>query len=265
MSNHVDEQYLKLLQDVMDNGVYSTNRTGINTKFVFGRQLRFDLSKGFPILTTKKVHFKSVLHELLWFLRGESNIKYLKDNNVTIWDEWADENGELGPVYGVQWRKWNGVIDQIQGVIHDIKYIPDSRRHIVSAWNVAEIPLMKLPPCHLLFQFSVHDHKLSCSFLMRSVDVFLGLPFNISSYAALTYIMAQVCDLEVGELVWTGNNVHIYENHFSQVKEQLARKPYELPMLKINPYAKDINYFSFDDFALVDYKCHPSIKAPIAV
>ncbi len=263
------KQYLELLKDVMENGAQKGDRTGTGTKSVFGRQTRFDLSKGFPLLTTKKVHLKSVIYELLWFLRGDSNVKYLQDNGVTIWDEWADENGELGPVYGVQWRSWpapNGdSIDQITELIDQIKTNPNSRRLIVSAWNVPFINKMKLPPCHCLFQFYVADGKLSCQLYQRSCDLFLGVPFNIASYALLTMMIAQVCDLEPGEFIHTFGDLHIYNNHFEQVKEQLSREPRPLPKMIINPEVKDIFAFKYEDLNLVDYNPHPVIKAPIAV
>ncbi len=271
--NLFDAHYQDLLDDIMYYGVDKPNRTGVNARSVFGRMLRCNLGNGFPILTTKKIHFKSVLHELLWFLRGEGNIKYLKENKVTIWDEWADEDGNLGPVYGVQWRKWKGfdpnnnivIVDQIKSTVEEIKNNPDSRRLVISAWNPAEIPFMKLPPCHMIYQFNVTQGKLNCLFNMRSIDVFLGLPFNITSYALLTHMMAQVCGLKAGELIWVGGDTHIYSNHFDQVNEQIDREPYELPKLKINPEVKDMSDFKFEDFELVDYKCHPAIKAPIAV
>lgn len=262
-------KYLDLLQDVLDNGTAKSDRTGTGTLSVFGRQLRFDLAEGFPLLTTKRIHLKSVIHELLWFLKGETNISYLKDNGVTIWDEWADENGELGPVYGSQWRAWESAdgrrIDQIAEVIESIRNIPDSRRHIVSAWNVGEIDQMKLPPCHFVFQFYVAGGKLSCMLTMRSVDTFLGLPFNIASYALLTHMVAQQCDLEPGEFIWSGGDVHIYSNHLEQVKTQLAREPYELPKLKIRRKPDSIFDYTFDDFEFIDYRHHPAIKAPVAI
>ena len=263
------KQYLELLKDVMENGAQKGDRTGTGTKSVFGRQTRFDLSKGFPLLTTKKVHLKSVIYELLWFLRGDSNVKYLQDNGVTIWDEWADENGELGPVYGVQWRSWpapNGdSIDQITELIDQIKTNPNSRRLIVSAWNVPFINKMKLPPCHCLFQFYVADGKLSCQLYQRSCDLFLGVPFNIASYALLTMMIAQVCDLEPGEFIHSFGDLHIYNNHFEQVAEQLSREPRPLPKMIINPEVKDIFDFKYEDFKLEGYDPHPAIKAPIAV
>ncbi|MEK7140061.1 MAG: thymidylate synthase [Patescibacteria group bacterium] len=263
------KQYLDLLQYILDNGVDKSDRTGTGTKSVFGHQMRFDLAKGFPIVTTKKVFMKSVIHELLWFLRGESNIKYLREQGVTIWDEWADANGELGPVYGVQWRSWacpdGRTIDQIARVIDRIKTKPDDRRLIVSAWNVADIEQMALPPCHLLFQFYVGNGKLSCQLYQRSCDVFLGVPFNIASYALLTMTVAQVCDLEIGEFVWTGGDVHIYSNHMEQVKLQLTREPRPLPTMRVNPDVRDIDAFRYEDFELIGYDPHPGIKAPVAV
>lgn len=261
--------YLDLLQDVLDNGVAKEDRTGTGTLSVFGRQLRFDLSKGFPLVTTKRIHLKSVVHELLWFLKGETNIAYLKENGVRIWDEWADENGDLGPVYGSQWRAWespNGTkIDQISKVIEAIKTNPDSRRHIVSAWNVAEVDNMKLPPCHFVFQFYVAGGKLSCMLTMRSVDTFLGLPFNIASYSLLTHMVAQQCDLEVGDFIWSGGDVHIYSNHMEQVQTQLAREPFELPKLVIKRKPDSIYDYTYDDFEFVDYQYHPTIKGIVAV
>ena len=263
------KQYLDLLEDVMTNGSDKMDRTGTGTRSVFGRQTRFDLSKGFPVLTTKKLHLKSIIHELLWFLQGSSNIKYLTDNGVKIWNEWADENGELGPVYGVQWRSWptpdGGHIDQIADIIKTIKTNPDSRRIIVSAWNVADINNMNLPPCHCLFQFYVADGKLSCQLYQRSCDLFLGVPFNIASYALLTMMIAQVCDLDPGEFVHTYGDLHIYKNHFDQVALQLTRTPKKLPTMKINPEVKDIFSFKYEDFQLEGYEADPSIAAPIAV
>ncbi|WP_136605921.1 thymidylate synthase [Paenibacillus dokdonensis] len=261
--------YLELMEDIMENGTPKEDRTGTGTISVFGRQLRFDLSKGFPLLTTKRIHIKSVVHELLWFLSGETNVRYLKENGVSIWDEWADENGDLGPVYGSQWRNWEAPdgthIDQIANVIESIKKNPDSRRHIVSAWNVAEIEQMKLPPCHFVFQFYVADGKLSCMLTMRSVDTFLGLPFNIACYALLTHMVAQQCGLTPGEFVWSGGDVHIYSNHLEQVKTQLDREPYELPELLIKRKPDSIFEYKFEDFEFVDYKHHPGIKAPVAI
>lgn len=261
--------YLDLLQDILDHGVEKQDRTGVGTISVFGRQLRFDLSQGFPMVTTKKLHLKSIIHELLWFLSGETNIKYLQDNKVTIWDEWADEFGNLGPVYGSQWRSWETAdgrsIDQISQVIHQIKANPESRRHLVSAWNVGEVDRMALPPCHYAFQFHVANGKLSCLFNMRSVDTFLGLPFNIASYALLTHMVAEQCGLGVGELIWTGGDVHIYLNHLEQVKLQLTREPYALPKLQINRKPESIFDYKYEDFEVVGYESHPAIKAPIAV
>ena len=260
--------YIDLLRHILDNGVDKSDRTGTGTRSVFGYQMRFDLAKGFPIVTTKKVFIKSVIHELLWFLRGESNIKYLCEHGVTIWNEWADANGELGPVYGVQWRSWRGwdggVIDQIARVIDRIKTKPDDRRLIVSAWNVADIEKMALPPCHLLFQFYVANGKLSCQLYQRSCDVFLGVPFNIASYALLTMMVAQVCGLKPGEFVWTGGDVHIYSNHMEQVQLQLTREPRPLPTMRIVG-KDDIDKFVYEDFELVGYDPHSSIKAPVAV
>ena len=263
------QQYLDLLQHILDTGVKKTDRTGTGTQSVFGYQMRFDLQKGFPLVTTKKVHMKSIVHELLWFLKGETNIAYLKEHGVKIWDEWADENGDLGPVYGKQWRSWEGkdgkVIDQISELIAQIKKNPDSRRLIVSAWNVADLPEMALMPCHNMFQFYVAEGKLSCQLYQRSADVFLGVPFNIASYALLTMMIAQVCDLEPGDFVHTFGDVHIYSNHMEQVKLQLSREPYPLPQMKLNPAVKDIFGFSFEDFTLENYQSHPAIKAPVAV
>ncbi len=263
------QQYLSLLQHILDNGVEKTDRTGTGTKSVFGYQMRFDLSQGFPLVTTKKVHMRSIIHELLWFLKGETNIAYLKENNVSIWDEWADENGELGPVYGKQWRSWEGangvVIDQVKELIAQIKKNPDSRRLIISAWNVADLPKMALMPCHTIFQFYVAEGKLSCQLYQRSADVFLGVPFNIASYALLTMMIAQVCDLESGDFVHTFGDVHIYSNHMEQVNLQLSRTPFALPTMKLNPAVKDIFDFKFEDFTLENYQSHPAIKAPVAV
>ena len=261
--------YLELLRHIKENGTDKTDRTGTGTRSVFGYQMRFDLSQGFPLVTTKKLHLKSIIYELLWFLKGDMNIKYLKDNGVSIWDEWADENGDLGPVYGAQWRSWQGAngktIDQITEVIDQIKKNPDSRRLIVSAWNVAEIPNMALAPCHAMFQFYVVEGKLSLQLYQRSADVFLGVPFNIASYALLLMMMAQVCDLEVGEFVHTFGDVHIYNNHFEQVEKQLSREPKSLPTMKLNPNIKNIFDFDFEDFTLENYDPHPGIKAPVAV
>ncbi|WHZ09522.1 MAG: Thymidylate synthase [Cytophagales bacterium] len=263
------QQYLNLMKDILENGATKTDRTGTGTKSVFGRQLRFDLAKGFPLVTTKKLHLRSIIYELLWFLKGETNIKYLKDNGVTIWDEWADENGELGPVYGSQWRSWPSPdgrkIDQMANVIHQLKTKPDSRRHIVSAWNPAEVDNMALPPCHALFQFYVAEGKLSCQLYQRSADYFLGVPFNIASYALLTEMVAQQTDLLLGEFVWTGGDVHLYSNHVEQAKLQLSREPFMLPTLKIKRKPDSIFAYEFDDFEIVNYQTHASIKAPIAV
>ncbi|RUT35925.1 thymidylate synthase [Paenibacillus zeisoli] len=263
------QNYLDLLQDIKDHGTRKDDRTGTGTISVFGRQLRFDLSKGFPLVTTKKIHLKSVIHELLWFLKGDTNIAYLKEHGVRIWDEWADENGDLGPVYGSQWRAWETPegkhIDQISNVIEAIRRNPDSRRHLVSAWNVAEIENMKLPPCHFVFQFYVADGKLSCMLTMRSVDTFLGLPFNIASYALLTHMVAQQCDLEVGEFIWSGGDVHIYTNHMEQVNLQLTRTPYELPQLVIKRKPDSIFDYTYEDFEFVNYVHHPAIKAAVSV
>ncbi len=263
------QQYLQLLQHILDNGVQKSDRTGTGTISTFGYQMRFNLQEGFPLVTTKKLHVKSIIHELLWFLKGETNIAYLKENGVSIWNEWADEKGELGPVYGKQWRSWTGAdgttIDQISDVIQQIKTNPDSRRLIVSAWNVAELPKMALMPCHALFQFYVADGKLSCQLYQRSADVFLGVPFNIASYALLTMMMAQVCNLQAGEFIHTFGDVHIYSNHMEQVKLQLSRQPLHLPVMKLNPEVKNIFDFKFEDFTLANYQFHPAIKAPVAV
>ena len=263
------KQYLKLLEYVKLNGQKKEDRTGTGTLSVFGYQMRFNLNDGFPLLTTKKVHLKSVIYELLWFLSGDTNIKYLKDNNVSIWDEWADENGNLGPVYGHQWRSWSTSegkeIDQITNLITQIKKNPDSRRLIVSAWNVGEINKMKLPPCHCFFQFYVADGRLSCQLYQRSADIFLGVPFNIASYALLTQMIAHVCDLKYGEFIHTLGDAHIYINHIDQVNEQLSRKPKKLPKIKINPSVKNIFNFKYEDFSLEEYEPYPLIKAPIAV
>ncbi|HEX8515578.1 MAG TPA: thymidylate synthase [Bacteroidia bacterium] len=263
------KQYHDLMQHVLDKGATKTDRTGTGTISVFGYQMRFDLQEGFPMMTTKKVHMKSILHELLWFLKGDTNIKYLKDNGVSIWDEWADENGNLGPVYGSQWRSWPAAdgrhIDQITQVVNQIKNNPDSRRMIVSAWNVGEIDKMKLPPCHAFFQFYVADGKLSCQLYQRSADIFLGVPFNIASYAILTLMMAQVCDLQPGEFIHTLGDAHLYSNHIEQAKLQLSRDFRKLPVLKMNPAVKDIFGFKFEDFTLEGYDPHPHIKAAVAV
>ncbi|MGB4562706.1 MAG: thymidylate synthase [Methylophilaceae bacterium] len=263
------QQYLNLLNHVMNHGDKKNDRTGTGTLSIFGYQMRFDLSEKFPLLTTKKVHLKSVIYELLWFLKGSTNIKYLQDNGVSIWDEWADEHGDLGPVYGSQWRSWrthdNRSIDQIEKLIIDLKSNPDSRRLIVSAWNVAEIENMKLPPCHCFFQFYVANNKLSCQLYQRSADIFLGVPFNIASYALLTLMIAQVVNLEPGEFVHTLGDAHIYSNHFDQVNEQLTRQPKELPTMHINSNVKNIFDFRFEDFKLSDYDPYPLIKAPVAI
>jgi thymidylate synthase len=263
------QQYLDLLQHILDKGVSKSDRTGTGTISTFGYQMRFNLQEGFPLVTTKKLHVKSIIHELLWFLKGETNIAYLKENGVSIWNEWADEHGDLGPVYGKQWRSWEGahgqVIDQVADVIKQIKTNPDSRRMIISAWNVADLPDMALMPCHALFQFYVAEGKLSCQLYQRSADVFLGVPFNIASYALLTMMMAQACDLQPGDFIHTFGDVHIYNNHLEQVHLQLSRKPYPLPVLKINPAVKDIFGFRYEDFTLENYQYHPAIKAPVAV
>lgn len=263
------KQYHQLMQHVLDFGYKKEDRTGTGTLSVFGYQMRFNLEEGFPLITTKKIHLKSVIHELLWFLKGETNIKYLKENGVSIWDEWADDNGELGPVYGSQWRSWpdgnGGKIDQIEKLIHQIKTNPNSRRLIVSAWNVAEIDKMKLPPCHSFFQFYVAGNKLSCQLYQRSADIFLGVPFNIASYALLTQMIAQVCNLQPGEFVHTLGDAHLYLNHLEQAKTQLSREIRPLPQLKINTVKKDIFSFVYDDFSLENYNPHPHIKAAVAV
>ncbi|KOO58119.1 thymidylate synthase [Rheinheimera sp. KL1] len=276
------KQYLDLMRHVLEHGHKKSDRTGTGTISVFGYQMRFDLSQGFPLVTTKKCHLRSIIHELLWFLKGDTNIQYLKDNKVTIWNEWATEQGDLGPVYGAQWRSWQTpdgrVIDQISQLIHDIKTNPDSRRLIVSGWNPAVLPDTKfspkdnaamgkqaLPPCHTLFQFYVHDGKLSCQLYQRSADIFLGVPFNIASYALLTMMVAQVCDLTPGDFVHTFGDAHLYSNHLDQVNEQLSRTPHPLPQMKLNPAIKDIFGFTIDDFELVNYLAHPAIKAPIAI
>ena len=263
------QQYLSLLQYILDTGTHKSDRTGTGTQSVFGHQLRFDLEKGFPLVTTKKVHLKSIIYELLWFLKGETNIGYLKEHGVKIWDEWADENGELGPVYGKQWRSWEGkdgkVIDQVSDLIEQIKKNPDSRRLIISAWNVGELREMALLPCHTMFQFYVANGRLSCQLYQRSADVFLGVPFNIASYALLTMMIAQVCDLKPGEFIHTFGDVHIYSNHVEQVKLQLSREPFPLPVMKLNPAVKNIFDYQFEDFTLENYQSHPGIKAPVAV
>ncbi len=261
-------QYEDLMRHVYFHGVNKSDRTGTGTRSVFGYQMRFNLSEGFPLVTTKKLHLRSIIHELLWFLKGESNIKYLKDNGVSIWDEWADENGDLGPVYGVQWRNWRGAdrnVDQIAVLVNTIKTNPDSRRMIVTAWNVAELPKMALPPCHMMFQVYVADGKLSCQLYQRSCDIFLGVPFNIASYSLLTHMLAQQCDLEVGDFVWTGGDCHLYNNHFEQVKLQLSREPRPYPQLVIKRRPDSIFDYKFEDFEIVGYDPHPTIKAPVAV
>lgn len=263
------KQYLELLQHLLDNGAEKTDRTGTGTLSVFGYQMRFDLSEGFPLVTTKKCHLRSIIHELIWFLQGDTNIKYLKDNGVSIWDEWADENGDLGPVYGHQWRSWGnpdgGTTDQITQVIEQIKNTPDSRRMIVSAWNVSDVGNMALPPCHAFFQFYVADGKLSCQLYQRSCDVFLGVPFNIASYALLTCLFAKATGLDVGEFVWTGGDVHLYTNHIEQAKRQLTRQPYALPQLNILSDHKSIFDYRYEDFEVLNYQAHPHIAAPVAV
>lgn len=284
--NPHDDEYHRLMRHALEKGARKTDRTGTGTISVFGYQMRFDLSKGFPLFTTKKVHLKSVIHELLWFLQGDTNVAYLREHGITIWDEWADENGELGPVYGAQWRRWPKLvhvpahvegtewipdyhkieyIDQILEAVRLIKFSPDSRRIIVSAWNVADLPKMALMPCHCFFQFYVADGKLSCQLYQRSCDTFLGVPFNIASYALLTMMVAQVCDLELGEFVWTGGDTHIYLNHLEQVNLQLSRESRQPPTMRLNPDVKDIFAFKFEDFELENYDPHPGIKAPVAV
>lgn len=263
------KQYLDLMRHVREHGVYKSDRTGTGTYSVFGWQMRFDLAQGFPVVTTKKLHLRSIIHELLWFLKGETNIRYLKENGVSIWDEWADDNGNLGPVYGAQWRSWRAadgrVIDQLAQVVEQIRRTPDSRRLIVSAWNVGELEQMALPPCHLLFQFYVANGRLSCQLYQRSADIFLGVPFNIASYALLTMMIAQVCDLQPGEFVHTLGDAHIYANHLEQTDLQLSREPLPLPVMQLNPDVKDLFAFAFEDFELVGYTAHDHIKAPVAV
>lgn len=263
------KQYLDLLDHIITHGSTKTDRTGTGTKSVFGYQMRYDLNSGFPLVTTKKTHLKSIIHELLWFLTGDTNIKYLQENGVRIWNEWADDNGDLGPVYGHQWRSWQSnsgeQIDQISEIIQQIKNTPDSRRIIVNAWNVGEIENMALPPCHCLFQFYVADNKLSCQLYQRSADVFLGVPFNIASYALLTMMIAQVCELELGDFVHTLGDAHLYSNHFEQAELQLSRKPFSLPQMKINPEIDDLFKFTIDDFELTNYEAHPHIKGIVAV
>ena len=263
------QQYLKLLQHILDTGVSKQDRTGTGTLSYFGYQMRFNLSEGFPLVTTKRLHLKSIIYELLWFLKGETNIQYLKEHGVSIWDEWANDEGELGPVYGKQWRSWEGadgeIVDQISDLIQQIKRNPDSRRLIVSAWNVADLPKMALMPCHTLFQFYVADGKLSCQLYQRSADVFLGVPFNIASYALLTMMVAQVCELKPGDFVHSFGDVHLYNNHIEQAKLQLTRTPYALPQMRLNPSIRNIFDFQFEDFTLENYQFHPAIKAPVAV
>lgn len=262
-------QYLDLMSHVLEHGDRKTDRTGTGTLSVFGWQMRFRLQDGFPLLTTKKLHTRSIIHELLWFLQGDTNIRYLKANGVSIWDEWADENGELGPVYGKQWRRWQTAdgrsIDQISRLVDGIRHNPDSRRHLVTAWNPGEVDNMALPPCHALFQFHVANGRLSCQLYQRSADIFLGVPFNIASYALLTHMVAQACDLEPGDFVWTGGDCHLYLNHLEQAREQLTREPRPLPRLRLNPAVKDVFAFRFEDFVLDGYDPHPHIKAPVAV
>ena len=263
------QQYLQLLQHIIDTGTVKSDRTGTGTTSCFGYQMRFDLQKGFPLVTTKKLHLKSIVHELLWFLKGDTNIAYLKEHNVKIWDEWADANGDLGPVYGKQWRSWEGAdgktFDQIKEVIHQVKTNPDSRRIIVNAWNVADLPDMALSPCHALFQFYVANGKLSCQLYQRSADIFLGVPFNIASYALLTHMIAQQCDLDVGDFIWTGGDCHIYNNHADQVALQLSREPFAYPSLVIKGKPDSIFDYQYEDFEVVNYEHHAAIKAPVAV
>ncbi len=269
LSNDIPTPYEDLLRDVLETGKPKTDRTGTGTRSVFGRQLRFDLRESFPLITTKRVHFKSLAVELLWFLRGESNVGWMRDQGVTIWDEWADDDGDLGPVYGVQWRSWptpdGGHIDQISQVIENLKTNPDSRRHVVSAWNVADVPDMALPPCHMFFQFYVSDGRLSCQLYQRSADMFLGVPFNIASYALLTLMVAEQVGLEPGEFIWTGGDVHIYDNHLEQVREQLSRAPFPSPRLRIRQDRASIFDYTLEDFEVLDYQHHPTIKASVAV
>ncbi len=263
------QQYLSLMRHIRDSGARKEDRTGTGTLSVFGYQMRFDLGQGFPLVTTKKLHMRSIIHELLWFLQGDSNIRYLKENGVSIWDEWADEDGELGPIYGVQWRSWptpsGDTIDQISGVVELLKTNPDSRRILVSAWNAADIDKMAIPPCHTMFQFYVADGKLSCQLYQRSADIFLGVPFNIASYALLTHMLAQQCDFKVGDFIWTGGDCHLYLNHLEQVEEQLSRKPLPLPRLAIKRRPDSIFDYRFDDFEILNYEFHPHIKAKVAV
>lgn len=263
------EQYLDLMRHVMAQGVRKGDRTGVGTVSIFGHQLRFDLAAGYPAVTTKKLHLRSIIHELLWFLKGETNVRYLRENGVSIWDEWADEDGELGPIYGYQWRSWptpdGGHVDQISRLLQQLRENPDSRRHLVSAWNVSDLEAMALPPCHVLFQFYVADGKLSCHLYQRSADIFLGLPFNIASYALLTMMIAQVTGYEPGELIHTLGDAHLYLNHLEQARRQLGRAPYPLPEMRLNPDVTSLFGFRYEDFALENYRCHPHIKAPIAV
>jgi thymidylate synthase len=263
------QQYLDLMKKIRDEGVDREDRTGVGTRSIFGHQMRFDLREGFPLLTTKKLHLRSIIYELLWFLRGESNVGWLKEHKVRIWDAWADEAGELGPIYGVQWRSWpdrdGGSIDQISNLLRDLRERPDSRRHLVCAWNVADVPRMALPPCHCLFQFYVAQGRLSCQLYQRSADVFIGVPFNIASYALLTAMIAQVVGLEVGDFVHTFGDAHLYLNHLEQVEEQLSRAPLPLPKLRLNPEVRDLFAFTYEDIEIVDYQAHPHIKAPVAV
>lgn len=263
------KQYLNLMRHVRDHGVRKEDRTGTGTQSVFGYQMRFNLAQGFPIVTTKKLHLRSIIHELLWFLQGDTNVRYLQENGVTIWDEWADERGDLGPVYGYQWRSWptpdGQLVDQMAELIHQLRHNPDSRRHIISAWNVADIPRMALPPCHCLFQFYVAEGKLSCQLYQRSADIFLGVPFNIASYALLTLMVAQVTGYEPGEFVHTFGDAHLYSNHLEQVETQLGRQPFPLPKMNLNPEVKDLFAFRYEDFELVGYQSHPRIVAPIAI
>ncbi len=263
------QNYLTLLRDVLEHGAIKTDRTGTGTRSLFGAQMRFNLQQGFPLVTTKKLHLRSIIHELLWFLNGDTNVKYLKDNGVSIWDEWADENGDLGPVYGYQWRSWPAAdgrhIDQITQVMEQIRKTPDSRRLIVSAWNVADLDKMALQPCHTMFQFYVANGALSCQLYQRSADIFLGVPFNIASYALLTHMVAQQCNLDVGDFVWTGGDVHLYSNHLEQAKEQLSRTPLPPPRLQIARKPEDLFSYRYDDFQILDYQSHPAIKAPVAV
>lgn len=263
------QQYLDFLQHILNNGIQKSDRTGVGTRSAFSYEMRFNLADGFPLVTTKKVHLKSVIYELLWFLRGDTNLKFLHDHGVSIWDEWADENGDLGPIYGKQWRRWacadGRVVDQMSQLLTQIQTNPNSRRLIVSAWNVGELNEMKLPPCHLLFQFFVADGKLSCKLTQRSADAFLGVPFNIASYSLLTHMVAQQCNLDVGEFVWSGGDCHIYNNHMDQVREQLSRKPRDLPQLIIKRKPDSLFDYNFDDFEIINYEPHPAIKAPVAV